>query len=101
MFRMSGALHLSEDDTWNTTPRVLVWQYEGLMEAQEIQTQTIWESARFQGLIAANVGGAKLKDPKKLIQFPWEKDTVSLSELSKGDIERLRNKFKKKLDGIK
>jgi len=90
---MSGALHLSEDDTWNTTPRVLVWMYQGFKEAQESMMQQQWEMARFQAYINAATQGAKIKSAKDLIAFPWESDTTPTT-LTKEDVTRLKQKFK-------
>lgn len=91
---MGGALGLSESEIWETTPRTLVWMYQGLTENQESIIRNIWEAARFQALVTANSQGAKIKDPKKLIKFEWE-ETQSTGKLEKSDIERLNKKFNK------
>jgi len=94
---MGGALGLSEDEIWLTSPRVLVWMYQGMTEKIELQSQTLWEAIRFNSLVTANSQGAKIKDPKKLIKFPWEIDKKTGVSLTKDDIKRLKEKF----NGIK
>jgi hypothetical protein len=91
VFRMAGALGMSEDNLWNTSPKVLVWMYQGLIEAQEAMYQTMWETARFTSLTVANSQGAKIRDAKKLIAFPWEANRPST--LTRSEIKRLKNKF--------
>lgn len=90
MFRMAGALGLTEESLWNTTPRVLVWMYRGKVELMETQMQTIWEAARLTSVSVMNSQGAKIKSFDKLIKFPWEKSRFTLQ---KKDIKRLREKF--------
>ena len=90
---MAGALQMSEDELWNTTPRVLVWKYQGLIETQEALLRTTWEAARFQSVAVLNSQGAKIKDARRVIKFPWE--TGSSFKLTEEDIDRLKNKFKK------
>ena len=94
MFQMSGALHLSEEEVWNTCPRVLVWQYQGLIETQEAPIRAIWESARFEAVTISNSNGAKIRSMKRFVQFPWESQEITLT---KTDIERLTKKFKGKI----
>jgi hypothetical protein len=53
------------------------WEIEGVLKAIESERRNDWERCRLSGFWQLLSMGAKLKSPKDLITFTWEKNEES------------------------
>ena len=70
-----GQLGMTEDEFWGITPRALFDAVEGFESLRRADL----EFQRFQTFCIVSTW-AKVKDPKKLLRFPWEQTVVSDKE---------------------
>lgn len=70
-----GQMGMTEEDFWSITPRAFFNAAEGF----ESSRRTDMEFRRLQTFCIVSTW-AKVRDPKKLITFPWEGPAVSDKE---------------------
>ena len=92
---MCGALSMSEEEFYNTTPKFFFSRLAGLYKHIEEMDKTEWIRSRWFALINIQPHVKKRLKEKDLGVFSWEK----ADEIKPEDVDRIKNKFKKMLNG--
>lgn len=92
---MAAGVGMGEAEIFNSSPRHLFARVKGANDRETRAHQRTWEAARFMSfyLIAPHDAKNKIKQPRDLVQFPWEADSVTewepAPEMSDDTWERL------------
>lgn len=68
-----------------------IWEIYDIMNNLPYLDRTIWETARLNGYITAQVNSKKKIKPQDICKFKWETEEQEV-EISKKDINRLKAK---------
>ena len=89
---------LSFDDFCLLTPDEFQAVLDAYSEAEERHSHDLWECMRRLAAISVSPFSKSRVDPKKLLKFPWEKQTAAKIVSKEDDImalQRLMNRLKK------
>lgn len=59
-----------------------------------LRSKESWEQARFGAYITAQANSTKKLKITDILEFPWERKKVGITDISNADVERLKNKAK-------
>lgn len=68
-----------------------IWEINDIMENLPYLDRTIWETARLNGYITAQVNSKKKLKPQDICKFKWDDEEKEV-EITKKDINRLKAK---------
>jgi hypothetical protein len=76
---MAGQCSLILSEFWNMTPREFSSYFSGYIKNVELREHQAWERMRMQSFLFVNTQiKRQIKNPQKLIKFPWEEQEVKL-----------------------